>query len=294
MPGIISMKAYKAVFFDWDGTAVLSRNAPVDDVCKCMAPLLEKGIPLAIISGTTYEKIAGGRLHEHFTPAQLANLYLGLGRGAFDYGFDLSGKPIYLAQRIPPMDTLLRIHRAAFDFHCQLLTEYGLQTDIVFSRPNYCKLDLMVGLDRGDTQFLQDAEIDRVQALLMEHGCQDGLSGLIHQYEKLGQELGLHLCITSDAKFLEAGITGKNTNADSLLVTFYEKYGIEPQDCAFWGDEFVSLCEGVFGSDSLMITQQSRKADFFDVSAAAGLRPSEVKYLGGGVPTFLHFLADLF
>ena len=26
------MKHYKAIFFDWDGTAVLSRKAPVEDL----------------------------------------------------------------------------------------------------------------------------------------------------------------------------------------------------------------------------------------------------------------------
>ena len=82
------MKHYKAIFFDWDGTAVLSRKAPVEDAVNAMRPLLDKGVKLCIVSGTTYENIAGGKLHSHFTPKQLENLYLGLGRGAFDYGYD--------------------------------------------------------------------------------------------------------------------------------------------------------------------------------------------------------------
>ena len=76
------MKHYKAIFFDWDGTAVLSRKAPVEDAVNAMRPLLDKGVKLCIVSGTTYENIAGGKLHSYFTPKQLENLYLGLGRGA--------------------------------------------------------------------------------------------------------------------------------------------------------------------------------------------------------------------
>ena len=47
----------------------------------------DKGVKLCIVSGTTYENIAGGKLHSYFTPKQLENLYLGLGRGTFDYGY---------------------------------------------------------------------------------------------------------------------------------------------------------------------------------------------------------------
>ena len=32
------MKQYKAIFFDWDGTAVLSRKAPVEDAVNAMRP----------------------------------------------------------------------------------------------------------------------------------------------------------------------------------------------------------------------------------------------------------------
>ena len=94
------MKHYKAIFFDWDGTAVLSRKAPVEDAVNAMRPLLDKGVKLCIVSGTTYENIAGGKLHSYFTPKQLENLYLGLGRGAFDYGYDATGQPAILVDRV--------------------------------------------------------------------------------------------------------------------------------------------------------------------------------------------------
>ena len=51
-------KKYKAVFFDWDGTAVLSRKAPVDEAVAAMKPLLNRGIKLVIVSGTTIFTVA--------------------------------------------------------------------------------------------------------------------------------------------------------------------------------------------------------------------------------------------
>ena len=65
------MKKYKAIFFDWDGTAVMSRKAPAEDAVSAMKPLLERGVKLAIISGTTYENIAGGNIEKYFTHKQL-------------------------------------------------------------------------------------------------------------------------------------------------------------------------------------------------------------------------------
>lgn len=37
-------KKYKAIFFDWDGTAVMSRQAPVEEVVAAMKPLLQQGV----------------------------------------------------------------------------------------------------------------------------------------------------------------------------------------------------------------------------------------------------------
>ena len=76
-------RKYKAIFFDWDGTAVMSRQAPVEEVVAAMKPLLQQGVKLVIVSGTTYDKIAKGKLHEHFTKEEASNLYLGLGRSAY-------------------------------------------------------------------------------------------------------------------------------------------------------------------------------------------------------------------
>lgn len=280
------MKQYKAIFFDWDGTAVLSRRAPVEEAIAAMTPLLEKGIKLAIISGTTYENIAGGKIHRYFTPKQLQNLYLGLGRGAYDYGFDAAGEPVVLANRVPAAQGILKIHDACYQIHRILLERYGMNTDIVFSRPNYCKIDLMPNQDRGENLFLQEGEAAMLQRILNDHGI-GSIETLIEMAERLGTQ-GMPLSATTDAKYLEVGPTGKCDNANALFTRF----GLPIEDCCFWGDEFIGVTDKIFGSDAGMITENTKDGDFFDVSNLEGIRPSQVKTLGGGIQTFLQFLID--
>ena len=240
------MKHYKAIFFDWDGTAVLSRKAPVEDAVNAMRPLLDKGVKLCIVSGTTYENIAGGKLHSYFTPKQLENLYLGLGRGAFDYGYDATGQPTILVDRVPDAKGILAVHDACYRIHRELLEKYGMNTDIVFSRPNYCKIDLMPANNRGENLFLQEGEAARLQHILQQHGI------------------------------------------DALFARF----GFAAEDCCFWGDEFIGVTDSIFGSDAGMLTQTTQNGDFYDVSDLKGVRPEQVKKLGGGIQTFLDFLRE--
>lgn len=279
------MRQYKAIFYDWDGTAVLSRRAPADDAIAVMRPLLDKGVKLCIVSGTTYENIAGGVLHEHFTPHQLQNLYLGLGRGAFDYGFDADGQPVILENRIPDAAGILAIHDACYQIHRTLLAKYDLNTDIVFTRPNYCKIDMMPLNDRGDNLFLQEGEAARLQHILSDHGI-PSIETLIRMAEDCGTA-DIPLRATTDAKYLEVGPTGKCDNVDAL----FERFGYDAEECCYWGDEFVGVTDTIYGSDAGMLTDRTKAGDFYDVSDLVGVRPAGVQHVGGGIKTFHQFLA---
>lgn len=284
------MKKYKAIFFDWDGTAVLSRRAPAAAAVAAMAPLLENGVKLAIISGTTYDRIAGGQLHKHFTENQLEDLYLGLGRGAFNYAFT-HGEPYVFADRLPDSRTRGTIHRIGFDIHMELLEKYGLNTDIVFNRPNYCKIDLAAGVDRGDNLFMQAGETEALQSTLQSLNI-GGLRCLIETAKRAGEANGLDVSPTCDGKYLEVGISDKSDNVDTILQKIMAIESIAVEECCFWGDEFIALEDGIYGSDSCMLTPLTASADFFDVSELPGPRPAAVKVLGGGVDRFLSFLRE--
>lgn len=283
------MKKYKAVFFDWDGTAVTSRTAPAEATVSAMRPLLEKGVKLAVISGTTLENIAGGRIEEYFTKKQLENLYLGLGRGAYNYEFR-DGTPYIFENKIPDQKTLLDIHRICFEIHVRLKEQYGLDTDIVFCRPNYCKIDLMADNLRGDHLFMQEDELHMLRRKLKNHGIRRGLMELLELAVSIGKDYGIKVVPTCDAKYLEVGVSSKSDNVDAILGRISRESGIQARDCAFWGDEYVGIEENIFGSDSFMRTGRTSAGDFFDVSEVSGQRPEGVKMVGGGVERFLEFL----
>lgn len=284
-------KPYRAIFFDWDGTAVASRKAPVDTIVPLMSALLEKGVYLLIISGTTAENIAGGTLAQNFSACAQKRLYMGLARGAYNYGFN-RGSATLLQSAVPSAEKLLCIHDAAYALHKMLLETYGLETDIVFSRPNYCKIDLLAKYDRGEALFRQQGEAEQVQAFLRQHGCAGGLCQVIEEGVKLGQEYGVPLKITTDAKYLEIGPTTKSDNVDYLLELLWDLEKIHPEECSFWGDEFSDVVQGVPGSDALMITEKSRAGDFYDVGYESTEIPKEVMHLGGGISAFHRFLRE--
>ncbi|MDZ5129736.1 HAD hydrolase family protein [Clostridium perfringens] len=285
-------KGYRAIFFDWDGTAVTSRKAPVDEIVSRMKGLLNKGIKLAIISGTTIENIAGGRLQDYFTEKELENLFLGLGRGAYNYKFNKNKNLELFNSMIPEKSVLLDVHKACFDIHMKLLEDYDYKTDIVFSRPNYCKIDLMVDNNRGEQLFLQENEVDILKENLTRHGFNEGILELIKISEEIGEKYGLDLVVTTDAKYLEVGVSSKSDNVNTILRYFKDEFGILPEECSFWGDEYIGIDEGLYGSDSFMITDSSKSGDFFDVSNLKGKRQEEVIILSGGVERFLEFLSS--
>lgn len=284
---------YKAIFFDWDGTAVKSRKEPVDSVVELMKKLLSKDVKMIIISGTTYDKIADGKLHEYFTKQELGNLYLGLGRGAHNYSFK-EGKPLLHKEFLPSQEEKLKIHGSVFLLHQHLLREYGLDSDIVFTRPNYCKLDLMVNHDRSDNLFLQEGETEMLQDILHRHGIREGLIELMKLAEDFGKKNGITIKATTDAKYLEAGLTTKSDNVDYFVENVLKPENINMKECCFWGDEFIYLDKGIPGSDAYMITEKTRIAEFYDVSEIDAERPEEVKRLGGGTMQFHLFLKQQF
>lgn len=284
------MKRFQAIFFDWDGTAVVSRTAPAEDVVDAMRPLLEQGVRLCIISGTTYENIASGKLHVFFDEKQQKNLFLGLARGAVNYRFE-EGRPVPFGVQSQDISQILRIHDAAYAVHRRLLEQYGLPTDIVFSRPGYCKIDLMVAHTRVDRMFLQPNEIARLRNLLVEHGIPGGLHGLTELACEIALECtGERLYATADAKYLELGCHTKRGNVTAVWQELQCRGKLEASEVCIWGDEFLEVDSGVWGSDAAMLVPELGKASCFDVSDTDGIRPKRVRRLGGGPETFLSFL----
>jgi hypothetical protein len=107
--------------------------------------------------------------------------------------------------------------------------------------------------------------------------------------EELGRKNGIEVKCTTDAKYLEVGFTTKSDNVDYFLNKFKQN-GLSAEDCCFWGDEFGAIADGIWGSDSQMLTPASASGNFFDVSETGLPLPNGVTGLGGGVNTFREFL----
>jgi hypothetical protein len=254
-----------------------------------MIELLKRDVVLVIISGTTYEKIAFGELHSQIPPTLLDNLYLGLGRGAFNFGFT-NGEIKLLQDTVPEKPTLVKLHKVAFQFHLRMLEKYDLETDIVFSRPNYCKIDLLVEHDRSNRYHMEHQEVQAAIELLKAKGYRAGLAGLLDEASELGCQMEMPVSATTDGKFLEVGLTTKADNVNFIFEHIVLARKISLSECAFWGDEFGLLAERVHGSDAHMITHLTKDADFFDVSDSPLELPSGVKAVPGGIRAFHEFL----
>ena len=109
----------------------------------------------------------------------------------------------------------------------------------------------------------------------------------------IGVSYGITVAPTCDAKYLEVGLSSKSDNVDTILGRLWQEFGILPEECSYWGDEYVGIEEGIFGSDSFMITEKSKRGHFFDVSEVPGERPQEVSVTGGGVERFLEYLKEI-
>ena len=112
---------------------------------------------------------------------------------------------------------------------------------------------------------MQEDEIGSLKAILNGNGIKGGLGELLQIACKVGQKHGIEMKATCDAKYLEAGISDKSDNVDMILGELEKRFQIKGEECCFWGDEFVGLEEGIYGSDSFMITGKTKTGDFFDV-----------------------------
>ena len=106
----------------------------------------------------------------------------------------------------------------------------------------YCKIDILVENDRNGQLFFQEHELDSLNQTLKEHGIGD-LRQLIRMAEEIGREEGLSLSATTDAKYLEVGLSSKSDNVNAILERLGTAWGIQAEDCSFWGDEYIGLSE---------------------------------------------------
>lgn len=120
----------------------------------------------------------------------------------------------------------------------------------------------MVNHDRSDNLFLQEGETEMLQDILHKHGIREGLIELMKLAEDFGKKNGITIKATTDAKYLEAGLTTKSDNVDYFVENVLKPENINMKECCFWGDEFIYLDKGIPGSDAYMITEKLELLNF--------------------------------
>jgi trehalose/maltose hydrolase-like predicted phosphorylase len=279
-------RRFEAAVFDWYGTAVADRKADAGDLRELLNTLLEAGFDLALITGThigNIDKQLGLRPHGP------GRIIVACNRGSEVFDLTAIG-PVARGRRIAS-DEEKKLLDLAAELTVAALAERGLPVSVVSDRLNRRKIDLIPLPEWADPPKEQLPELLKaVEARLHEAGIAD-LPEAAELVRKCGVDAGLpDPRITSNAKYVEIGLTGKADSARYAL-TWLERRGIRPEQTLIAGDEFGPLGNHP-GPDSLLLVPKTAGAVCFSVGPEPGGTPEGVLNLGGGPERFHEVLSD--
>ena len=278
--------------FDWDGTAVADRHADATELRHLLTQLLDRGVIVAIITGTNFRNIEHQCVGAIRGPSK-ERLFVLTNRGSEVYGFDSRGDPQLLWRRVatPAEDQLLT--RIADTIRDTLVRRTGLEIGVVYDRLNRRKIDLIpepAWRDPPKSEFgkLQEA----VEARLRSGGIEGGLRDVVALSIQIARDLGLEdPRVTSDIKHVEIGLTDKSDSLRWIVRELMTPCGIDPERTLIAGDEFGPIA-GIAGSDSKLLIPETREATYVSVGVEPNGTPPGVVHLPGGPPRFLQLLRD--
>jgi len=285
--GAALARRFEAVVFDWDGTAVPDRRADAAPLRATVEDLCALGMHVVIVSGTdvdTVDRQLGAR------PAGPGSLLLALDRGSTVVAVDRSGpRVVHRRTATPAEDRALDVAGAVA---MRAFAARGLDTDLVSARTNRRKIDLVPGPQwhdppKASIAALLDAVTDRLRRV----GIPD-LGDAVRIARTAARDAGLaDACVTTDAKHVEIGLTGKDDATRWVLGHLAAREGVGAGLVLVAGDEFGSL-GGAPGSDARMLVPEAARATAVSVGVEPGRLPPGVLRLGGGPARFAALLAD--
>jgi len=276
-------RPYRMVAFDWDGTAVPSREHPTDALRQRTEALAREGVWLAVITGTNMMNLVEQYFHLLGAEARRRHLAC-VNRGSEVIGFDEDGHQEVLHRRTATPGENHRMDQVARAAHAELRTYFGLDTRVVFRRFNRRKLDLIPTPEWSDPP---KARIDRLLAAVSDRLAQAGIEGGIRQVmdrvSRLAEDKGIALRLTSDVKHVEFGLTDKSDSMTFLLDEFAPSHGISTDEILVLGDEFGPI-DDLEGSD--FRTFRSDGPCYASVGREPNGVPEGVLHVGGGAELF--------
>ena len=285
------LRPYRAIIFDWDGTAVVSRREDTAALATLAEALLRHGVRLIVVAGTNVGHIER-QLAQLLTPAARQRLIACMNRGSEVYGFDAWGAAVRRSLRVATAGEELALTAIAEALRDTIQARTGLEVGIVYDRLNRRKIDLIPLPAWADPPKARiGALLDAVEARLRGAGLSGGLAEAIHLTERLAREHGLPQArITSDVKHIEVGLTDKRDALDWLKREFLRPKGIPLDDVLIAGDEFGPIA-GFSGSDDLL-RAGAGAATVVSVGSEPNGVPEGVLHLGGGPTRFRALLAE--
>jgi hypothetical protein len=282
-------RRFKIIAFDWDGTAVKDRTAPVDEILPRLEALMALDVKIVIITGTHL-----GNPDKQFCskvrPALKRNLFACVNRGGEVYGFDEAGRPVRLRGREATAEENRKMDRVSVELEREFKARYGLDVAIIYDRFNRRKLDIIPLPEWADPPKARIGELlVAVQRRLDEHGVAGGIQTLIDRLDEKCREVGIELRITTDVKHLEYGLSDKADSVDWIINELARGLGAPNEDVLFLGDEFGPI-GGFDGSDFTMVSPVARGAVYVSVGKEPNGVPDEVMYYGQGTDGFAEIM----
>ena len=132
---------WEMIIFDWDGTAVPDRHAPIGDLRAALEDLLKEGGLCAIVTGTNLDNILKQGIAE-LSPLAKHGLHICTNRGSEVFDFGSVGKPQLIFRRQATQSENRALDSAAIELHDWIKAQ-GMKTEIIFNRLNRRKVDLI-------------------------------------------------------------------------------------------------------------------------------------------------------
>ena len=279
-------RRFRAIMFDWDGTAVPDRRADASILRDFLERLSRLGCHLVITSGTHLENVddqLGAR------PAGPGRLFIDSNRGSEIWEVRQDGAVLRERRESRPGENEALDRAAAATVAA--LASRGIAIGEVSTRLNRRKIDLMPLPGWSDPPKSRIAELLAATLATLRNA---GL-GSLHEVCELARDLARAAGIadprvTTDAKHVEIGLTDK-TDAARQIFPVLASLGVPPEEVLVCGDEMGPL-GGEPGSDSLMLVGDGARAVAVSVGVEPEGVPPGVIALGGGPPRFLDLLRD--
>lgn len=285
------VRPFRIIAFDWDGTAVMSRQEDASAVRQLIEKLLEQGVYVVVITGTNFPNI-DRQFSAAIRGAHKQHLYVSTNRGSEVYGFDARSNPVPIWQRIAKPDENRLLTVVADSVRQQVVARTNLDIRVIYNRMNRRKIDLIPLPEWRDPPKSEIGQLlQAVEARLKGSGIAGGLHEVFELAEREAQKKGLKDArITSDVKHIEIGLTDKSDAINWMMRDLARTRGVPPEEILIGGDEFGPIA-GFEGSDYRMVTPEARKAAFVSVGLEPNGTPPDVVHIGGGPQRFKALLA---